>query len=986
LRTVTRENHAEPEPQPAAGDQTAVLPVSPPPIDAPSAATVPEKRAPGEFEAVSPRAKQPDTNSRSRSGRMRPDTRQPLEFSQNQQIDRFELIREIARGGMGQVFLARDTKLGRKVAIKFLLRADPDFVQRFLIEARATARCTHENIITIFEVGEHDGLPYMVLEYLEGTTLSDVLDTKPSITQFVELMIPVVRALERAHEHGIVHRDLKPSNVFVTDRGHVKVLDFGVARLIDRAGELTSSVDTRALRIDDNAASASVTFTGSNSLVGTLPYMSPEQWGAGVVDHLSDLWAVGIIFWRALTRMHPVGSMSPDKLRVRLTKLDEPLPSIATRDATLPPELIAITDRCLAMDKARRYPTATELLADLEAFLTPTSQRLGEDECPYRGLAAFGEGNAKYFFGRSSEIRTALAQLQRWPLLAVIGPSGVGKSSFVHAGLVPALRAAGDWKVCVLRPGRVPLHRLVSVLEETLATGDRPEDLMARLHLAPGLFGAMLRTAAARRKQDVVVVVDQLEELFTLCDSEEIRETFLSALLAAADDPSSPVRVVLSMRADFLDRLAGHKRFLTELSPGLLFLTAPDRGNLRETLVRPAELAGYAFEDTAIVDEMVEAATSRGALPLLSFAATRLWDARDRERKLLRTSAYREMGGIGGAFARHADQVAAAVPPHRQILLRAIMTRLVTPDGTRAILDRKELLSLSPDPGDVESILDVLVQGRLVHLHTDPDRVATVEIVHETLISEWPTLGRWLEDKQALRGFMHELRQVARQWDANGRTADRLWRGVAAQEALGYARRHVLDLSAVEAAFLEAVRIQMVRARRRKVLVVASIIGVLGLVLTGAALFNVQLSRANTEARVNEASWHRAASEAQAAKAALQQKLDIIQDKEQARLRAEAQARQADEDVKLSREELERTNVDLRRALGNAEAEKQRAELSAELARKASAEAAAARAEAEAAAARERIRADRLEGESKSIYHKDLRKRAAGSAGSGDAP
>src|SRR3954470_17192139 len=123
---------------------------------------------------------------------------------------------------MGQVFLARDTKLGRKVAIKFLLKNDPTFVQRFVVEARATARCTHENIVTIFEVGEHEGLPFMVLEYLEGKTLSQSLETRPSPKQFAELMLSVFRALERAPEHGIIHRDLKPSNIFVTDRGQVK--------------------------------------------------------------------------------------------------------------------------------------------------------------------------------------------------------------------------------------------------------------------------------------------------------------------------------------------------------------------------------------------------------------------------------------------------------------------------------------------------------------------------------------------------------------------------------------------------------------------------------------------------------------------------------------------------------------------------------------------------------------------------------------------
>src|SRR5690606_31382075 len=245
-------------------------------------------------------------------------------------------------------------------------------------------------------------------------------------------------------------------------------------------------------------------------------------------------------------------------------------------------------------------------------------------------------------------------------------PSGVGKSSFVHAGLLPALRASTradrgrECQVHVLRPGRIPLHRLASVLEEAPGQGMH---LLQQLVEAPGLFGVKLRDAAVRRGTSVVVVVDQLEELFTLCDSDEVRALFLGALLAAADDPSSPVRVVLAMRADFLDRLAGHKHVLAELSRGLFFLTAPDRDNLRETLLRPAELAGYQFEDPQIVEDMLQVATSRGALPLVSFAAARLWEARDRERKLLTRAAYQQMGGVGGAFARHADQVASAIPP-----------------------------------------------------------------------------------------------------------------------------------------------------------------------------------------------------------------------------------------------------------------------------------------------------------------------------------
>ncbi|MGE5186075.1 MAG: protein kinase domain-containing protein [Acidobacteriota bacterium] len=817
--------------------------------------------------------------------------RQPLTIGDNTQIDRFGLIREIARGGMGQVFLARDTKLGRKVAIKFLLHDDPAFAQRFLVEARATARVSHENIVAIYEVGEYEGLPYMVLEYLEGKTLSQVLEGKPGPKQFTEIMLAVARGLERAHEHGIVHRDLKPSNIFVTDRGQVKVLDFGVARMFDQPVDAMETIQQahKNPRPDQGPESTYVTFTGGGTMVGTLPYMSPEQWGADTVDHQSDLWALGIMYWRALTGVHPAGTMNPDKLKARLTDLDSPLPSIGSRDPSLPRELVEIVDKALRKRKSERYQNAGEMLRDMQAFLAPTAQRIDADTCPYRGLAAFGESDAKYFFGRSNEIRTAVSQLETWPLLAVIGPSGVGKSSFVHAGLVPAVRSTGgNWNIRVLRPGREPLKSLANTLDDAIDTGQVLHDVIDYMKGAPGYYGELLRSAAMRRKHKVLIVVDQLEELFTLSDDDEIRKLFLAALLAAADDPTSPVRVVLSMRADFLDRLAGHKQFLAELSRGLFFLSAPDQDNLRETLVRPAELAGYTFEDDWLVEDMMQAATSKGALPLLQFAATRLWDGRDRGRRMLTIGAYNAMGGVGGAFARHADEVAAAVPSQSKNLLRAIMTRLVTAEGTRAVVDHDELLSLGGDRKEIERVLDHLVRSRLVLVHTDPAQGSTVEIVHEVLISEWPMLARWLEDSQALRGFMTELRTAVKQWVARGKANDLVWRGATAQEALALVGRHVIDLSSAEKEFLAEVKAQLSRARRRKAALVSAVIVVLLLVIGGGAFFTIQLQQANQAAQDK-------AAEAEKATKQVQAQLDQVRAAEAAREKAEAEQKAADE-------------------------------------------------------------------------------------------
>jgi eukaryotic-like serine/threonine-protein kinase len=902
--------------------------------------------------------------------------------SPSRTIGRFELIREIARGGMGQVFLGRDTKLGRKVAVKFLLRDDPHFVQRFLIEARATARCAHENIVTIYEVGEHEGLPYMVLELLEGKTLSDVLEGKPSVTQIVELMIPVIRALERAHGHGIVHRDLKPSNVFVTDRGHVKVLDFGVARITnkDEAEAEIARVTAAMQAVTAPDEISSSTFTGSNSLVGTLPYMSPEQWGTDRVDQLSDIWAVGIIFWRALVGAHPAGTVQPDKLQVRTCDLDMPFPSVATRDPTLPPELVAIVDRCLAKRKRDRYRSATELLGDLGRLFAPKAVTAADEDCPYRGLAAFAEHDAKFFFGRSNEIRSAVAQLDTWPVLAVIGASGVGKSSFIHAGLVPAIRKrGGNWHVCNLRPGRTPLDRLAAMVEGLIADRFQPGEFQQGLLESPGSLGVVLRRAAAQRGQALVLVIDQLEELFTLCEYETIRRVFVAAVLGAADDTSTPVRVVMSMRADFLDRLVAYKEHLTDLSRGQFFLTAPDRENLRETIIRPAELGGYAFEDAEVIEHMLQVATSRGALSMLSFSATRLWQARDRQRRVLTVAAYNDMGGVGGAFAQHADQVASAVPPQSQLLLRAIMTRLVTPEGTRAVVELHELLTLAADQRDVENILDHLARARLVQLHTDGDHASTVEIVHEMLITEWPTLRRWLDDSHALRGFLHELRQAARQWTSRGKPRDLVWRGATARDALGHAERQLLDLSASEAEFLQAIRDELARSRRRRVLLAATSLSVLALVLAGGGFALVKIKLAEQQAQYEKLEALSARREAEIdraaaleAKADLQRQYDIIAEKERQRQLAEEQALAANRSQEMTKEQLAETNRILERKVAEAQAAQEKALSSEALARRASDEARAAKRQVERMLEQERAAHAKLKAAKKDIIDGDL--------------
>ncbi|MBA3499657.1 MAG: serine/threonine protein kinase, partial [Deltaproteobacteria bacterium] len=195
---------------------------------------------------------------------------------------------------MGIVYAARDLKLGRRVAMKFLRAGTREVVDRFLIEARATAQCNHDNIVIIYEVDEYEGVPFMVLEYLEGQQLRDLMGgfssgNKLPPSRVVELALPIARALERAHALGVAHRDLKPENVIVTSGGQVKVLDFGIAKAMRGENERPSRQDLSL------AAQGAMTLTREGAFVGTLPYMSPEQAGVDDVDHRTDLWALGVI-------------------------------------------------------------------------------------------------------------------------------------------------------------------------------------------------------------------------------------------------------------------------------------------------------------------------------------------------------------------------------------------------------------------------------------------------------------------------------------------------------------------------------------------------------------------------------------------------------------------------------------------------------------------------------------------------------------------
>ncbi|WP_428261962.1 protein kinase domain-containing protein [Haliangium sp.] len=750
-----------------------------------------------------------------------------LQLPAGYRIGHYELIRHLGSGGMGDVYLSRDLRLARLVAIKLLRKSTPAVRDRFLVEARTTARCNHENIVVIHEVGEHGEHPYLVLEYLEGQTLrawwwantdatidgsNNELRTPLPPRRVAELMVPAVRALVCAHDHGIVHRDLKPDNIMLTAAGATKVLDFGIAKQL--ADPWTPRTDAAA------TSSPGIVLTAPGGLLGTLPYMSPEQLEGQPVDHRTDLWAMGIILFELALGYHPVAHRSA-AIFLEMADLDAPMPSALDRAAELGP-LGTIIDRCLIKNKYDRMDSARTLLNELESLLAQRSS-IVHTRPPFAGLAPFQGDDADRFFGRDRDTAALLARVRSQPLVAVVGASGVGKSSLVRAGVIPALTRSGEgWRAHIVRPGRAPLAMLTDLLaalasptEERSKTRDvrTPRELadehlalQRRLREQPGYFGAAIRAWARRKRRRVLIFVDQFEELYTLGADGDERAAFTACLDGAADDASAPVRVVMSVRADFLDRLAEDRSFIDQVSRNLYVVAPLDRAGLGEALCRPVEDSGHSFEDAALVAEMLDALEgTQAALPLLQFAASALWQRRDLDRRMLTRAGYRDMGGVAGALAVHADTVLAAMPQPERALARTLLLRLVTPAQTRAPADLSELRALPGDPEVITAVIDRLVDARLLTIERTRDGAdRVVELVHESLISGWPTLSRWLDECREELAFLARLRSAAQQWDQHDRSPGLLWRGQPVREADDWYTRNPYALSARERAFLQA--------------------------------------------------------------------------------------------------------------------------------------------------------------------------------------
>ncbi|GAB4433049.1 MAG: hypothetical protein OHK0015_21370 [Chloroflexi bacterium OHK40] len=688
-------------------------------------------------------------------------------------IRNYLLGERLGIGSFGAVYRAVQPLIERPVAVKIILPqyADhPDFVRRFEHEARIVARLEHPHIVPLYDYWREPGVAYLVMRLLSGSLQARLGHEPFELAQVLRLVEQLVAALAAAHRAGIVHRDLKPANILLDGEANAYLADFGIAKDLARGHE------------DGTLAGA---------FVGSPAYSSPESIRAEPITPQTDIYALGVLLFELLTGQRPFPATSHAELIQQ--HLTGSLPPLASQRAGLPPALDTLIQRATAKVPSARYPDVQTLLVELRAVIGGASAprpvahtlpaapatvelELADADTPFVGLRAFGEGDAASFFGREALQQQLLGRLgeggELSRFLAVVGPSGSGKSSVVRAGLIPALRAGAlpgseQWYVVDLLPGADPYAALAAALWKIAPSGIEADDLRALLQAdARGLVRAVRLVLPPDQATELVLVIDQFEELFTLTEDEGTRVAVLDRIVTAVLDERPRLRVVLTLRADFLDRPLRYVDFgelLKQRSELVLPLT-PDE--LERAIIGPSARIGVGLEPGLTAALISEVEGRPGALPLLQHALSELFLRRSG--RALTRAAYTEIDGVVGALTRSAESCYAALEDQQQELIRQLFLRLITigdgAEDTRRRVPRSELQGLGTE-ADIEAVLMRFGRARLLSFDRDTaSREPTVEVTHEALLRAWPRLQGWVEGARAEVLVQRRLALAAAEW------------------------------------------------------------------------------------------------------------------------------------------------------------------------------------------------------------------------------
>ena len=730
----------------------------------------------------------------------------------------YALGERLGHGGMGVVYRAVQPLVEREVAIKIILPKfanHPDFIRRFEAEAQLVARLEHPHIVPLYDYWREPSVAYLIMRLLRGGSVQSLLRNETVLAPGIVLrmMDQIGSALSSAHRAGVVHRDLKPANVLLDEDSNAYLADFGIAKNLSNP---TSE-------------------TQADAVLGSPDYISPEQIRSEYVRPQTDIYALGVMLYELLTGKLPF--QGPTPFDVMHQHLIAPLPPLAANRIGLPKALDDVIEHATLKDPLQRYENVELMLDDLHKALgvslrgiesdTATSQLtktpLAEIENPYKGLRAFGEGDAQDFFGREALTQQLLVRLgeggELARFLAVIGPSGSGKSSVVKAGLIPALRRGAlpgseNWFIIEMTPGSHPLEELEVALLRVAV--NPPASLIEQFQSdSRGLIRAVRRSLPDDPTIELVLVIDQFEEVFTLLQDEKERLRFLGLLISAILDENSRIRVVLTLRADFIDRPLGYVDFGELLHQRMEIVLPLTPDELESAIISPAGRVGLRFEPGLVPAIVHDLGDQPGTLPLLQYALTELYEKRDGD--TLTKSAYQEIGGVIGALGRRADEVFTKLDSGSQAIAKQLFLRLVTlgegVEDTRRRTLITELEKLQFDditlkrdfPQSLQKVMDAFGRARMLSFDRDPEtRGPTVEVAHEAILREWKRLRDWLSESRALVRMQRQLAQAASEWIEADRDASFLLTGAKLAQYEGWTTNSEVALTQQEIDYLKA--------------------------------------------------------------------------------------------------------------------------------------------------------------------------------------
>jgi WD40 repeat protein/serine/threonine protein kinase len=704
----------------------------------------------------------------------------------------YELREQIGEGGFGVVYRAFQSQVGREVAIKIILpeRANqPEFIRRFEVEAQLVARLEHPHIVPLFDYWRDPTGAYLVMRWLRGGSLRDALKEGAIPPETVaKLLDQVAGALTISHRRGVIHRDLKPDNILLDEFGNAYLVDFGIAKQTSLIGSVGGfEEESLSQKLDDSDKSM---------VLGSPMYMSPEQINGDVLTPQTDLYSLGIVLYELLTGKKPVPR---DVLLGELIKfhLEAPVPLISTEFSDIPAAVDTVIQKATDKIPAARYTDALTMAIEFRKALSGLlgasglSSALTVDalvQNPYKGLRAFQEADARDFFGRDVLVDQLLKRLvesgEDSRFMAVVGPSGSGKSSVVRAGLIPALRrgvlpGSNRWYIVEMTPGSDPLAELRTALLKVATSA--PTGISGLLSQNDqGLF-ELVEQVLPGQNSELVFVIDQFEELFTLVSDEAVRVQFIDSIARAVSDPRSRLRVIVTLRADFYDRplmYASLGRLMRARTEVVLPLQTNE---LVRAIIDPAKRVGVSLEPGLADTIIQDVGEQPGTLPLLQYALTELFE--NRQGRVLTREAYKTSGGVLGTLVYRADELYHQLSSPEQKAARQMFLRLVTlgdgTDDTRRRVFQLELVSVIDDEEVLGSILESFGKSRLLAFDRDlVTRTPTVEIAHEALIRAWKLLRGWLDDSREAVQTQRRLSGLLEDWHTSHRDPSFLASGV----------------------------------------------------------------------------------------------------------------------------------------------------------------------------------------------------------------